>query len=943
MSPDQVQALANQALNGGLSQDQLQQMTARLGAMNVTAGDAASIGHALGLSDQQVSQLSQTLQASRQSQAPNQMPAGPAAPSASSPVTNVALTPPSAIESRFLQLGNPNQQAATPTINNVSQFGYNFLTAGVSTFAPVQNVPVGDDYMLGPGDQLILVLWGRVNSTVQYTVDRDGSIHIDQVGPLQVAGLTFGQAKKLVEGRLKQSRGLEAQLTMGQLRTIQVFVVGEVNQPGVYTVSSLSHVSNALVAAGGVAKTGSLRQVKIRRGNSVQKVLDLYQFLLLGDNSADERLRNDDVIFVPVIGPVVGVVGDVKRPAIFEYAPEFESLGAVVDTLSGGVTAFGFTERLQVERVENHKQMVVLDMPLTKLRSQEFKVRDGDLVKIMPVLSLHTNSVVLSGNVSRPGEFQWRKNMRVSELIAEGQGVLPHTYFKYALIKRLEGSQKYTHFVQVNLAAALAGDRKADLYLMPHDELDVYSLDALRETPAVTVSGQVRTPGQYLLSERMKVSDLIYLAGGLKEGAYTGRAALVRTNIVGGKAQRASEDIDLASILNGTSRQDVVLKANDEVFIWQVLGWQLPQRTVLASGEVLNPGSFHYNDGMRVRDLLSMTGGFKDDAYREKVQLARTEVIEGAKTIRTMRDLDLRTGSAELELALRWDDQLYVTTAPNWHLPWVVMVKGEVVRPGQYVIHDQETLSAVMTRTGGYRTNAFPKGLVFIRASIKQVEQERLEEARTRISQEVLQLSTALPLLNTRTTSNSSSGSEMSATFASLQQLLATTQGQQADGRLVIRADKIFVPSSQQDVLMEDGDTIAVPRRPSAVYVLGQVYHPTAVVARRGLTLKDYLYEAGGATQQGDVDRVILVRADGAMVTQDSLKNSGNGSIFPALTFIGDGIMGEYVEAGDTIYVPESLANVQGMVKRKYWTDVTTIMANSATALAVVGLLATRL
>ena len=192
----------------------------------------------------------------------------------------------------------------------------------------------------------------------------------------------------------------------------------------------------------------------------------------------------------------------------------------MVDRLAGGVTAFSYNGHLQVERIKNHEQVAVLDVPVQKMRQRDFEIKDGDLIKIFTVLPYHNNTVTLAGNVFRPGEYQWRKAMKVADLVKEGQGVLPHTYFRYALIKRLEGPQRYTHFVQVDLAAALSGNSMANLELQNHDELDVYSLDQLRDMPMVTVGGEVRLPGQYLLSERMRVSDLIYLAGGLKEDAY---------------------------------------------------------------------------------------------------------------------------------------------------------------------------------------------------------------------------------------------------------------------------------------------------------------------------------------------------------------------------------------------------------------------------------------
>jgi polysaccharide export outer membrane protein len=933
----------------------MQALTARLGAMNLNSNDLSSISHALGLSSQQISQIQQTIQASRQPAAPGVTPpqlysqqqpsalAGPGALSGAGCMPTPLTGPPSLIESKFQQLDNPFVAASTPSTSNLTQFGYSSFTSQVSTFAPTQNVPVSDDYVLGPGDELIVFTWGRVNSQLLLQVQKDGSVLIDQVGPLQVAGLTFGQARKLIEGRLKQSAGTEVNLTMGQLRTIQVTVVGEVNQPGTYTISALSRVSNALVAAGGPAKTASLRRIELRRSNQLVSVLDLYDILLNGQNGADVQLQQGDVIRVPVIGNVVAVAGDVKRPAIFELSDQTEQLQSVVQHLAGGLSAFAYNGRLQVERIQNHQQMVVLDIPIRKLERRSFQIGDGDLVKVLSVLPYHNATVILSGNVFRPGEYQWRRAMRVADLIREGQGVLPHTYFKYALIKRIEGPQRYTHFVQVDLAAALSGSSLANINLQNHDELDIYSLDQLRDMPLVTVTGEVRIPGQYLLSERMRVSDLIYLSGGLKEDAYWPRAELARVSVQNGHATHRTFDLNLRDIISGPPNYDLILQADDQLLISSVLDYQSPPRSVIVNGEVQKPGLYDFNDGMRIHDLIGAAGGFKDDADKRKVEIARTEVGDGISARRTFVELDLRPGSPELSYPLTFNDEVFVTIAPNWHLPWVVTVSGRVSKPGQYPIHGDERLSSLISRCGGFLPDAYPKALVFTRASVQQMEQKDLDDARQRISGELAQYSIQSAGLSSAPGGSAASGA-LQGTIAFLQQLLMTTQGQQADGRIVLRTeDMMRGGQASQDIVLQDGDSIAVPRMVPSVSVLGQVYHPAAIVVRHHMTVAGYLAEAGGVTPQGDVRQIMVIKADGAVMTRDGFKESGASLAFPLLPLISSGLMSQTLEPGDTIYVPESLADIQTAIRMKYWTDVTTIVSNSATGLAVLGLLATKL
>ncbi len=411
-----------------------------------------------------------------------------------------------------------------------------FLTA-VSTFAPVGNVPVGDDYVIGPGDQLILYFWGRINQTLTLQVDRNGQIEIPNVEPLQIGGLTFATAKKLIDERVSLIKGTMIQVTMGQLRTVQLYVIGAVNQPGTYTVSGLSRVSAALVAAGGPQKIGSLRRVQLRRNNQIIQVIDFYDMLMRGDDAGDVRVENNDVIFVPVVGSVVGVVGDVNRPAIYELPGTTGTVRQALK-LAGGVGPFSNTERAQILRVDNHRRMVAVDVAMSQLDSKHVLIHDGDLLRVYHVLPEHRAVVELTGNVRRPGEFQWRHGLRVSDLVQLGEGVNYHTFFGYALIKRLQEPSLRQRNISVDLEAALnhpGGPDDALLY--DKDELDIFNEDNLRDLATVQIQGEIRQPGQYPLNLDTRVSDLIYMAGGLKDDAYREKIRLIRTEVVERRAR----------------------------------------------------------------------------------------------------------------------------------------------------------------------------------------------------------------------------------------------------------------------------------------------------------------------------------------------------------------------------------------------------------------------
>jgi protein involved in polysaccharide export with SLBB domain len=832
----------------------MQELCMHFAARQIGPSDIGGVAKSLGLSftTQQLEQLKSCTQLS---QPDNQE--SPGKQMGMTPQMGGMQMPPmrdrevSSVEKQFRQLDSAVAPSA-PNTKNLNQFGYSLFSSRVSTFAPVANVPVGDDYIIGPGDQLKMLMWGRINNTINLTVGRDGSVRIPELGPLQVAGLTFGQTKKLIEDHAGQITGVKVDVTMGKLKTIQVFVVGEVEQPGAYTVSALSHVSNALGAAGGITKIGSLRKVELRRGNQLIRVIDLYGLLLSGSEQGDEQLQPGDVIFVPVIGPVVAMIGDVKRPAIYELSRSGEPLSGVIK-LGGGIGAFGYSQRVQVERVQEHEKRVALDVDMADIRSQKFDIRDGDLIKIYPVLPAQHDVVVVRGNVNRPGKYQWHQGMKVADLVEQAEGVAPHTFFKYALIRRKEGKEKSVRLVAVDLSEAMTDHiaGPANVSLNQEDELTVFSESQMKYLPTVQVFGEVRNPGYYVLGQGMRVSDLLYLAGGLK-----------------------------------------------------------------------------------------------DDAYQKSAELARTQVINGSRTSHTFMDVDLRaalSGTDEHNPELVANDQIFVRRASDWHLPWVVMVKGMVARPGPYTIHEGERIASVLERSGGLLPDAYLPATVLIRQSIKELQQKRLNEARQRLQESIVRIQMNPSAMNQLQSANNNNQNQTNnaAAMGTLQRVLTETEGQQAQGRLVLRMHPLDeLVNSPDNVVLVDQDQVMIPRRPAAVNVLGQVYSPNAIVYRPGLTTRDYLDQAGGPNEGADPDHIMVIKADGAVLTEDGIKASKQSSMFPLLPVISGGLMAARLEPGDTVYVPEKLVYVNHMQEAS---TISQIVANAATALAVVGILGTHL
>jgi protein involved in polysaccharide export with SLBB domain len=843
ISPNEAMQIQQQLAAGVINPQEVRSLCAHLAASNISPAMVESVAGTIGLNADQFRQVQECLPGAGG-------PGGAAVPAAilqngagvagqGSGAAAVSSGAPSLIERNYSQL---DLQVPPPNPSPVSlaQFGYSIFAGSVSSFAPVANFPVGPDYVIGPGDQLNIYMWGRLNQTSTVTVDRDGSVEISGIEPLQVGGLTFEQAKKLIEGRVSQISNLNVHVTMGPLRTIQVLVVGAVNQPGSYTISPMSRVSNALIAAGGVAKIGSLREVELRRGNQVVKRIDYYNLLLRGDNSDDVFLQTNDVVFVPPIGPVVGVVGDVQRPAIYELHRNAPDIRAAIK-LAAGTSPFADTERVQVERVDHRRRLVVLDVPYGDLGWRRFTLHDGDLVKVFHMLTMHRDVVQLTGNVQRPGEFQWRPNMRVSDLVAQGGGVAKHTSFKYAVLRRMMYPTMRQRVIQVNLQQAMFGDphNPSDLELEPLDELDIFSEDALRQAPVVQITGEVQMPGSYALSP-----------------------------------------------------------------------------------------------GMRLSDLVNMAGGLKNNADFSRIQIDRTEIVDGSKTrfVRLYGNLHKTAAHPVNDPLLVKDDQVYVTVATGWHPPWVVTVKGEVMRPGSYPIHRNERLSDLLLSCGGFTSGAFPKGIVFTRQSVQQVEQQRLQQSVEQLRQGLAQFS----MFEAAAASSPGGGpSNNMAMMANLQNLLIEAQTQQATGRMVVHVDDLNeLVKSADDVVLQDGDSVAVPLTPASVNVLGSVNEPSSITAQPGWTVREYLYKAGGPTLYADKDSIMVVKADGTVITQGGINAAHP---FPFSSVVSGGLMGLHLQAGDTIYVPP---DVQTFVKTQYALSISTIVAHAAQSMAIVAILA---
>lgn len=512
----------------------------------------------------------------------------------------------------------------------LKQFGYDFFSNSLANSSPVDNVPVGSDYIIAPGDSLRIDLWGGVQGRFDLTVDRNGEISIPRIGTVKVWGLNYGQAKEVINKAISRVyKGYELNVTLGRLRSIQVFVVGEVESPGTYTVNSLATVINALSVAGGPSKNGSLRTIRLMRGGKQVQEIDLYDMFLSGDRSKDIRLENGDSVFVPVIGPVAAVAGEVKRPAIYELRSD-TTLTQLLQ-MSGGVTAAGNSARVQVERFEGNRNRVVQDFvpkeSAPDLRFDAVKMQDRDMVKVFPVSKVLRQVVTLSGNVTNPGEYQFRQKMRVTDVIPSFEALLPDSYLEAAEIIRIAKPDFHKETVSFNLQKALSGDERENLVLQEQDAIKVFSRRDMEEKPIVSINGFVVNPGSYDYFPHMTVRDLVTAAGSPKRNAFLDNAEMTRIEVANGKAKATRLDIDLRKALAGDPLQNLELQPDDVLIVRGIVEWlESTDRFVTLKGEVRFPGTYSITKGERLSSVIRRAGGFTERAYLNGSKFTRKSV-----------------------------------------------------------------------------------------------------------------------------------------------------------------------------------------------------------------------------------------------------------------------------------------------------------------------------
>ena len=544
-------------------------------------------------------------------------------------------------------------------------FGYDFFDEDPSVFEPVTDGAVPADYVVGPGDQLTIQLYGTQNRTLRLTVGRDGRISFPELGPINVGGQSFSRVSASVESRVRtQMTGVRASVSVGDTRSIRVFVLGEAKYPGSYPISGLGTVTTALFASGGIKAIGSLRDIQLKRQGAVVRRVDLYDLLLRGDSSNDAKLQPGDVIFIPPVGPTVSIEGEARRPAIYELKDE--SQVADILQLAGGLTPEADTARVTLGRIDEQHRRVIVNVDVGTADGRSQRLRTGDVVRVARIRPQLDSGVTVRGHVHTPGAIAWRDGLRLSDVIPSVDELKPNADLGYLLVRRELPPDRRVVALSADLSRALRNPGgEADIKLRPRDEIIVFDLESGREreisrlleemrlqsridrpTNIVRVGGRVKVAGEYPLEPNMTVSDLIRAGGNLSDAAYGGEAELTRYSVQKGEARRAELiTIDLAKLLMGDKEADVALQPFDFLNIKEIPEWTVQEQVTLM-GEVKFPGSYPVKRGETLKSLVERAGGLTDLAFPEGVVFTRKSLRE-----REQKQLDNLANRLQTDLA----------------------------------------------------------------------------------------------------------------------------------------------------------------------------------------------------------------------------------------------------------------------------------------------------
>ncbi len=698
-------------------------------------------------------------------------------------------------------------------------YGASLFRRVPSTFAPLNLAPVPPDYVIGPGDELRIRVWGQVNTQSNVRVDRSGDIYLPQVGPIHVAGLPFSALDAHLREAIKPVfRNFDLTVNLGQIRSIQVYVTGEVRSPGVYTVSSLSTLVDTLFSSGGPSVEGSLRRIELRRGGTVVTNFDLYDLLIRGDKSKDAKLMDGDVLFIPPAGAQAALIGSIRNPAIYELRSG-ETIGDLLAD-AGGASAVAAEARISIERIDEHRDRHAMEVAFDTA-GLATPVADGDLIRVLSIVPRYQKTVILRGNTANPGRFAWHPGMRLSELIPDKESLLTRNYWW----------------------------KRTQLGLPAPEFEPMAGLSNLRQ-PVEGHATSLELSPQQVQNTMNAVGESAQLQNQLESGALSPGA---------GQSPSASQAASLAAQLGSTQNQ-------------QLSAEQRAGNSALASEETT---SSSHTVAPEQKNQVQILAPEIDWSY------AVIERLDPENLRTTLVPFDL--GKLVLQhdpsqdLELQPGDVVSIFSEADFRVPTsqqtkLVTLEGEFAHAGVYSAQPGETLRELIERAGGLTPSADLYGSEFTRESTRIMQQARIDEYIQSLNLDIQRSTLALQAMPVASAADIASGA---AAEASERNLLATLKQIRATGRVVLE----FKPDSRgmmsiPNIALENGDHFTVPPVPSTVNVVGAVYDENSFLYAQGRRVGTYLHLAGGPNKNADRKHEFVIRADGEVVSYEMSKNA---------------------------------------------------------------------
>ena len=802
--------------------------------------------------------------------------------------------------------------------SELKKFGYDVFANSPQTFAPTMDIAIPSGYIVGPGDRISIQVFGKENNELELEVNREGQVVFPTYGPFSVTGLTFSEMKRLLIAKIKEKViGVDVTIGMASLRSMRVFVLGDAYKPGPYNLSSLSSITHAIFAAGGINEIGSLRNIQLKRSGKLINTLDLYQLLIEGDSSKDVLLQSGDVIFVPPLLHTAAISGQVRRPAIYELTPG-DDFSKIIK-MSGGLLASAFTQSVIIERFNDNNLRGIINVDFTKKQALLLKVHNGDAIKVMKTAEAFTQSITLIGALSRPGKYQWQQGQRITDLLpAVHSHLLPYADLNYCLVIRETNMARDIEVIQFNLVKAISEPQSANnVVLESNDKILIFSAIEKPQDSEIALDTLAFTQEELGLQEKTlakqayKTKQFWQKYGNERldeeELADNNESELLNQSIaqLSGGTLTKEEDIKALALF---SRQRLLLPIIQK--LKRQGGTGEPIQLVEIDGQVKFPGVYPLAINAKVTDLIAAAGGLAESAYLARAEISRNQIINEVVTKHAI-SIDLSdalnvnaNSSANDNITLKSKDRLNILQIPAWSDNHVVELRGEFMFPGKYTIARGEKLSDLIVKAGGFTNFAHQQGSVFTRKQLREVEQRNL-----------IKLAGDL---RTELASKSLSDTNFNQSYTEVKALLSDLTKVTPLGRLVLDLPRV-VDSKDYDINLENGDILYVPTLKNSINVIGQVQVASSHVYDPSLSVHDYLAKSGGSKKRADNNRIYIIEANGSI----KMMASANWFSDP----------GSNMQPGDTVVVPLDSEYTNNLT---LWTNVTTILYNSAVAIAAI-------